>query len=128
MQVARPRKASRMWGDVGFDDLVKEIVHRAEGLPAGVPATRLDPLEIGRSVRDVAASLGIAESCLHRWKSRDLFDRGLKSPSPEQAESAALAAARGADRAAGDRGQDPAEGSCRSREGGAPKSPVRPRR
>lgn len=27
----------------------------------------LDLLETGRSVRDVAASLGIAESCLHRW-------------------------------------------------------------
>jgi putative transposase len=51
-------------------------------------------LDTGRSVRDVAASLGIAESCLHRWKSRDLLDRGLKIPNPEQAESAALAAAR----------------------------------
>lgn len=54
----------------------------------------LDLLETGRSVRDVALSLGIAESCLHRWKSRDLLDRGLKAPTPEQAESAALAAAR----------------------------------
>lgn len=25
-------------------------------------------LDEGRTVRDVAASLGIAESCLHRWK------------------------------------------------------------
>lgn len=54
----------------------------------------LDLLETGRSVRDVAASLGIAESCLHRWKSRDLLARGLKSPTPEQVESAALTAAR----------------------------------
>ncbi|RZQ65889.1 transposase [Amycolatopsis suaedae] len=54
----------------------------------------LDLLEAGRSVRDVAASLGIAESCLHRWKSRDLLDRGVKSPTPEQVESAALAEAR----------------------------------
>jgi transposase-like protein len=54
----------------------------------------LDLLETGRSVRDVAASLGIAESCLHRWKSRDLLDRGLKTSTPEQAESAALTAAR----------------------------------
>jgi hypothetical protein len=38
--------------------------------------------------------LGIAESCLHQWKSRDLVDRGLKSPTPQQVESAALAAAR----------------------------------
>jgi len=54
----------------------------------------LDLLQTDRSVRDVAASLGIAESCLHHWKSRDLVDRGLKSPTPQQAESAALAAAR----------------------------------
>ena len=53
----------------------------------------LDLLETGRSVRDVAASLGIAESCLHRWKSRDLLDRGLQSLTTEQIESAALAAA-----------------------------------
>jgi transposase-like protein len=54
----------------------------------------LDLLETGRSVRDVAGSLGITESCLHRWKSRDLLDRGLKSLTAEQVESAALAAAR----------------------------------
>ena len=54
----------------------------------------LDLLETGRSVRDVAASLGIAESCLHRWKSRDLLDRGLKTSTPKQVESAALTAAR----------------------------------
>ncbi len=54
----------------------------------------LDLLESGRTVRDVAVSLGIAESCLHRWKPQDLIDRGLKSPSPEATESAALAEAR----------------------------------
>jgi transposase InsO family protein len=54
----------------------------------------LDLLESGRSVRDVAASLGIAESCLHRWKSQDLLERGLKAPTPEAIESAAPAAAR----------------------------------
>ena len=54
----------------------------------------LDLLEAGRSVREVAACLGIAQSCLHHWKSRDLLDRGVKSPTPEQVESAALAAAR----------------------------------
>ena len=53
----------------------------------------LDLLESGRAVRDVAGSLGIAESCLYRWKQRDLIERGLKSSSPEQIESAALAAA-----------------------------------
>ncbi|WP_345428976.1 IS3 family transposase, partial [Pseudonocardia xishanensis] len=54
----------------------------------------LDLLASGRSVRDVATSLGIAESCLHRWKSRDLLERGLKTPTPEQVESAALTAAK----------------------------------
>ncbi len=54
----------------------------------------LDLLETGRSVRDVAASLGIAESCLHRWNTRDLLDRGLTCLTPEQVESAALTAAR----------------------------------
>ncbi|MEV3920691.1 transposase [Actinomadura coerulea] len=56
----------------------------------------LDLLESGRSVRDVAAALGIAESCLHRWKRRDLIERGLKPLSPAEAESAALAQARAA--------------------------------
>jgi transposase-like protein len=53
----------------------------------------LDLVESGRSVRDVAASLGIAESCLHRWRHRDLVDRGLK-PGTTAQESAGLAAAR----------------------------------
>ncbi|MGW2309048.1 transposase [Actinomadura luteofluorescens] len=53
----------------------------------------LDLLESGRNVRDVAAALGIAESCLHRWRSRDLIERGLKAPSAGAVESAALAAA-----------------------------------
>jgi hypothetical protein len=35
-------------------------------------------VESGRNVRDVAASLGIAEPCLHRWRHRDLVVRGLK--------------------------------------------------
>jgi hypothetical protein len=36
----------------------------------------------GRTVREVAASLGIAESCLYGWKSRDLIDRGLRPGTP----------------------------------------------
>jgi hypothetical protein len=46
-----------------------------------------------RFPRDVAASLGIAESCLDRWRARDLLDCGLKTPSLDAVESAALAAA-----------------------------------
>jgi putative transposase len=53
----------------------------------------LDLVASGRTVRDVAATLGIAESCLYRWKSQDLIDRGLKHPTPEAVESAALCAA-----------------------------------
>lgn len=53
----------------------------------------VDLVESGRTVRDVATSLGIAESCLHRWRHRDLVDRGLKPGTTEQ-ESAELAAAR----------------------------------
>ncbi len=52
----------------------------------------LDLVISGRTVRDVAASLGIAESCLYGWKSRDLIDRGLK-PGTTTTESAELAAA-----------------------------------
>lgn len=36
----------------------------------------LDLIAWGRSVREVAEMLGIAKSCLHRWKSRELVDRG----------------------------------------------------
>jgi transposase-like protein len=50
----------------------------------------LDLVESGRTIRDVAASLGIAESCLHRWRHRDLVDRGLKAGTTAQ-ESAELA-------------------------------------
>lgn len=53
----------------------------------------LDLLSAGRSVLDVAAALGIAESCLHRWKSQDLIDRGWKVPTADAVESAALKAA-----------------------------------
>jgi transposase-like protein len=38
----------------------------------------LDLVASGRPVRDVAAVLQIAESCLHRWRQQDLVDRGLK--------------------------------------------------
>ena len=36
-------------------------------------------LDDGRTVRDVAASLGIAESCLHRWRLQQRIDQGLAS-------------------------------------------------
>jgi transposase-like protein len=38
----------------------------------------LDLVASGRTVVEVAELLGIAESCLYRWKSRELVDRGLK--------------------------------------------------
>jgi putative transposase len=53
----------------------------------------LDLVESGRPVREVAGVLGIAESCLYRWRNRDLVDRGLK-PGTTAEEAAELAAAR----------------------------------
>lgn len=53
----------------------------------------LDLLASGRRVRDVAASLGISETCLHRWKAADWKARGLR-PGTDDEESEALAAAR----------------------------------
>jgi putative transposase len=53
----------------------------------------LDLVESGRTIRDVATSLGIAESCLHRWRHRDLVDQGIK-PGVTERESGELAAAR----------------------------------
>jgi putative transposase len=38
----------------------------------------LDLVRSGRSAPDVAELLGIAQSCLYRWKQQDLIDRGLK--------------------------------------------------
>ncbi len=52
----------------------------------------LDLVESGRTVRDVAASLGIAESALHRWRQRDLVDQGRKhGPSSSERTELALA-------------------------------------
>jgi transposase-like protein len=78
----------------GSTILLKEIVRRAEALSAGVPAACSGSARVGRPVLDVAASLGIAQSCLYRWRQQDLADRGLVSPSREAIESAALAEAR----------------------------------
>jgi putative transposase len=61
--------------------------------PAAFRRKAVDLVESGRSVREVAATLGIAESCLHRWRSQDLIERGIKAPTPAAVESAALAAA-----------------------------------
>ena len=53
----------------------------------------LDLVRSGRSVPEVAGLLGIAESCLYRWKRQDLIDRGL-GPGTSRAESAELVVAR----------------------------------
>lgn len=39
----------------------------------------LELVRLGRTVVDVAATLGIAQSCLYRWKQQDLVDRGKKA-------------------------------------------------
>jgi len=48
---------------------------------------------LGGRVTDVAQSLAIAESCLYRWRSKDLVAQGLRSPTTASMESAALAEA-----------------------------------
>jgi transposase-like protein len=55
----------------------------------------LDLVRSGRSVPEVADLLGIAESCLYRWKRQDLIDRGLE-PGASRAESAELRPSPGA--------------------------------
>lgn len=50
-------------------------------------------LDDGRTVRDVAARLGIAESCLHRWRRQRRIDQGLASGLSD-ADRSALAAAK----------------------------------
>ena len=52
-----------------FDDCLKEALIVPKPYPLEVRRRALDLLASGRTVRDVATSLGIAESCLHRWKS-----------------------------------------------------------
>jgi putative transposase len=76
-----------------FDDCLKEALIVPKPYPPEFRRRALDLLASGRSVRDVATSLGIAESCLYRWKSREEIDRGIKELAPAVVESAALAAA-----------------------------------
>ncbi|MEV3927273.1 IS3 family transposase [Actinomadura coerulea] len=73
---------------------MKEILFVPKPYPPEFRRNALELLESGRSVRDVAAALGIAESCLHRWRRQVLVERGLKPFGPAEAESAALAQAR----------------------------------
>ena len=47
--------------------------------PAAYLRQALAQLDEGRTVRDVAARLGIAESCLHRWKRQQRVDQHLIS-------------------------------------------------
>lgn len=61
--------------------------------PAEFRRRALDLVESGRPAREVAAALGIAESCLYRWRSQDLIARGLKTPTPGAVASAELAVA-----------------------------------
>jgi putative transposase len=61
--------------------------------PAEFRQRALDLVRSGRSVPEVAKLLGIAESCLYRWKKQDLVDRGLE-PGTREIASAELVAAR----------------------------------
>jgi transposase InsO family protein len=70
-----------------------EVVAMPRPYPPEFRQRALDLVRSGRPVAEVAQLLGIAESCLYRWKRQDLVDRGLK-PGTSQAESAELVAAR----------------------------------
>ena len=61
--------------------------------PAAYRRRALALIDEGRTVRDVAASLGIAESCLHRWKRQQRVDQGLIS-GVSDADRSELAAAK----------------------------------
>jgi putative transposase len=67
-----------------------EVVAMPRPYPPEFRQRALDLVRSGRPVPEVAKLLGIAESCLYRWKRQDLIDRRLKPAS----ESAELAAAR----------------------------------
>ena len=53
----------------------------------------LELVRAGRTVRVVAAELGLAEATVYRWKAQDLIDRGVK-PGTSTSERGELAAAR----------------------------------
>jgi transposase-like protein len=46
--------------------------------PAEFRRRALDLVRSGRTVLEVARTLGISENCLYRWKSCDRINRGLK--------------------------------------------------
>ena len=83
----------------------------------------LDLVRSGRSVPEVAGLLGIAESCLYRWKRQDLIDRGLE-PGTQPGWSPRSWSRHGRRSATWRREQDPPHGCGRGRGGGAPKRPV----
>src|SRR5579862_4978644 len=70
-----------------------EVVIMPRPYPPEFRQRALDLIRLGRPVAEVAKLLGIAESCLYRWKRQDLVGRGLK-PAAGGLESAELVAAR----------------------------------
>jgi hypothetical protein len=72
---------SRGW----FARLTGRIGCHPEALPVEFRRKALDLVAGGRTVVEVDALLGTAESCQYRWKSRDLVDRGLKPGTTSEA-------------------------------------------
>src|SRR6201996_4690748 len=70
-----------------------EVVEMPRPYPPEFRQRALDLVRSGRPVPEVAKLLGIAGSCLYRWKKQDLIDRGLE-PGTSRPESAELVAAR----------------------------------
>jgi transposase-like protein len=78
------------WEDAGCFSL--KVLSAPKPYPAEFRRQALALVASGRTVVELAASLGIAQSCLYRWKHQDLVDRGLKQ-GRSTTESAQLAAA-----------------------------------
>ena len=60
--------------------------------PAALRRQALALLDDRRTVRDVAASLGIAESCLHRWWHQRHIEQGVASGVSDADRTASAAA------------------------------------
>jgi transposase len=74
-----------------LDAAVREEDSMPRAYPAEFRRRVLALVEAGRSVREVAAELGISDQSVYSWRRQDRIDRGLEPglTSPERAELAA---------------------------------------
>ncbi|MFI0405546.1 transposase [Actinomadura sp. 3N508] len=62
----------------------KEASRQAQAVSPKLRRKALELVESGRSVHEVAAVLGIAEACLHQWRSPDRSSGEPRRPVPRQ--------------------------------------------